>query len=131
MKKTIIILTVILAAAAVAPAGLSQGSGPVRADFSLAGTAGPAPVRESLSLSGAWALYPLAIRWQEEFQKTHPGVNIDVQAGGAGKGIADVLAGLVDIGMVSREIQPTEVEKLLLVDEIGRASCRERVCSVV
>lgn len=82
---------------------------PVRADCLLSGAAGPA--RESLSLSGAWALYPLAIRWQEEFQKTHPGVNIDIQAGGAGKGIADVLAGVVDIGMVSREIQSIEIEK--------------------
>jgi phosphate transport system substrate-binding protein len=71
----------------------------------------PAPARESLSLSGAWALYPLAVRWQEEFLKTHPGVNVDVQAGGAGKGIADVLAGVVDIGMVSREINPAEIEK--------------------
>jgi phosphate transport system substrate-binding protein len=71
----------------------------------------PEAARESLSLSGAWALYPLAIRWQEEFQKVHPGVNIDVQAGGAGKGIADALAGVVDIGMVSREILPAEVEK--------------------
>lgn len=70
-----------------------------------------APARESLSLSGAWALYPLAVRWQEEFQKIHPGVTIDVQAGGAGKGIVDALAGVVDIGMVSREILPAEVEK--------------------
>jgi phosphate transport system substrate-binding protein len=69
------------------------------------------PSRGSLSLSGAWALYPLAVRWQEEFQKTHPGSMIDVQAGGAGKGIADALAGIVDIGMVSREISPAEVEK--------------------
>ena len=71
----------------------------------------PAAVRESLSLSGAWALYPLAVRWQEEFQKSHPGTRIDVQAGGAGKGIVDALAGVVDIGMVSREILPAEVEK--------------------
>lgn len=64
-----------------------------------------------LTLSGAWALYPLAVRWQEEFKKTHPGVNIDVQAGGAGKGVADALAGVADIGMVSREIHPAEFEK--------------------
>jgi phosphate transport system substrate-binding protein len=64
-----------------------------------------------LSLSGAWALYPLAVRWQEEFQKSHPGAVVDVQAGGAGKGIADALAGVVDIGMVSREINPAEFEK--------------------
>jgi phosphate transport system substrate-binding protein len=67
--------------------------------------------RGSLSLSGAWALYPLAIRWQEEYQKARPGISIDVQAGGAGKGIVDVLAGVVDIGMVSREINPAELAK--------------------
>jgi phosphate transport system substrate-binding protein len=64
-----------------------------------------------LTLSGAWALYPLAVRWQEEFQKTHPGVRIDVQAGGAGKGVTDALAGVADIGMVSREILPAEAAK--------------------
>jgi len=70
------------------------------------------PAQEgNLSLSGAWALYPMAIKWQEEFQKIHPKVRIDVQAGGAGKGIADVLSGAVDIGMVSRDIQKVEVDK--------------------
>jgi phosphate transport system substrate-binding protein len=85
-----------------------------------AGPAGPRPAQTpipssqatgSLSLSGAWALYPLAVRWQEEFQKSHPGATIDIQAGGAGKGIADALAGVVDIGMVSREINPAEMER--------------------
>ena len=53
----------------------------------------------------------MALKWVEEFQKLYPGVRIDVQAGGAGKGIADALAGMVDIGMVSREINPAELEK--------------------
>jgi phosphate transport system substrate-binding protein len=35
----------------------------------------------------------------------------DISAGGAGKGMADALAGAVDIGMVSREIFPEEIEK--------------------
>jgi phosphate transport system substrate-binding protein len=67
--------------------------------------------RGDLTLSGAWALYPMAIKWGEEFSKAHPKVRIDVQAGGAGKGIADVLAGAVDFGMVSRSIHPTEAER--------------------
>lgn len=102
MRRTqIILLIVLMTAAAAAAAG--PGRGPAQA---------PAPPsRGSLSLSGAWALYPLAVRWQEEFQKSRPGITIDVQAGGAGKGIADALAGVVDIGMVSREINPAEVEK--------------------
>ncbi len=64
-----------------------------------------------ISISGAWALYPMALKWGEEFQKVHPKVKIDIQAGGAGKGIADVLAGMVDIGLVSRDIHKEEFAK--------------------
>jgi len=38
-------------------------------------------------------------------------MKIDVSAGGAGKGAADALAGLVDIGMVSREVRPEEIKQ--------------------
>jgi phosphate transport system substrate-binding protein len=65
----------------------------------------------TITMSGAWALYPMAVRWAEEFQKIYPQVKIDIAAGGAGKGMADALAGVVDIGMVSREIYPPEIEK--------------------
>ncbi len=61
-----------------------------------------------ISLSGAFALYPLVVKWAEEFQKEHPGVRIDVSAGGAGKGMTDALAKVVDLGMVSREVYPPE-----------------------
>lgn len=64
-----------------------------------------------ISLSGAFALYPLAVQWADEFQKLHPGVRIDLSAGGAGKGITDALADVVDLGMVSRELAPEEVKK--------------------
>jgi phosphate transport system substrate-binding protein len=64
-----------------------------------------------IQLSGAFALYPMAVRWAEEFQKLHPGIRIDISGGGAGKGITDALAGVVDIGMVSREVHAEEVNK--------------------
>jgi len=64
-----------------------------------------------LSISGAFALYPMAVKWSEEFRKINPDVKIDLSAGGAGKGIADALSGMVDIGMVSREIYPEEIKK--------------------
>jgi phosphate transport system substrate-binding protein len=51
------------------------------------------------------------VRWGEEFQKVYPDVRLDISAGGAGKGLADALAGAVDIGMVSREISPEEEAK--------------------
>jgi len=63
-----------------------------------------------ISISGAFALYPMTIKWAEEFRKIHPGVKIDISAGGAGKGIADVLNEMVEIGMVSREINPEEIK---------------------
>jgi phosphate transport system substrate-binding protein len=59
-------------------------------------------------MSGAFALYPLANRWAEEFQKIHPDVRFNISAGGAGKGMADALAQAVDLGMLSREIKPEE-----------------------
>jgi len=68
-------------------------------------------LKGSVTLSGAWAIYPTAVAWAEAFQKLHPGVKVDVSAGGAGKGVADTIAGLVDIGMVSRDPEPAEIEK--------------------
>ena len=64
-----------------------------------------------ITLSGAFALYPLAIQWADEFHRLHPDVDIDISAGGAGKGITDVLADQVDIAMVSRELKPQEIKK--------------------
>jgi phosphate transport system substrate-binding protein len=64
-----------------------------------------------ISISGAFALYPMTVKWSEEFRKIHPDVRIDISAGGAGKGIADALGGMVEIGMVSREIYPEELNK--------------------
>jgi phosphate transport system substrate-binding protein len=68
-------------------------------------------LKGNISISGAFALYPLTVKWAEEFKKIHPGVKIDISAGGAGKGMTDALANMVDIGMVSREISPEEVKK--------------------
>jgi phosphate transport system substrate-binding protein len=68
-------------------------------------------LKGTLAVSGAWALYPMMVRWGEEFQAQHPGVQFDISAGGAGKGMADVLGGAVDIGMVSREIYPEEIDQ--------------------
>ena len=64
-----------------------------------------------ITISGAFALYPLVVKWSEEFQELHPGVSINVSTGGAGRGMTDVLADKVDLGMVSREVHDSELEK--------------------
>jgi len=64
-----------------------------------------------ITISGAWALYPMMVKWSEEYRSIHPEVRIELSAGGAGKGMTDALSGLVDIGMVSREIYPEEIDQ--------------------
>lgn len=65
----------------------------------------------NISISGAFALYPMVVKWAEEFQKINPEVRIDVSAGGAGKGMTDVLQNMVDVAMISREIKEEEIQK--------------------
>src|SRR5690606_8606619 len=65
----------------------------------------------TISMSGAFALYPLANVWAQEFRKGYPDVRFNVSGGGAGKGMADALGGAVDLGMFSREITDAEKEK--------------------
>ena len=65
----------------------------------------------TIKISGAFALYPMATKWAEEFKKKFPDVKFDISAGGAGKGMSDALSNMVDIGMVSREINEEEVKK--------------------
>lgn len=65
----------------------------------------------TLSFSGAFALYPLVIKWSEIYKEEHPEIRFNISAGGAGKGMADALAGTVDLGMFSREITQAEKDK--------------------
>src|SRR5579859_4887485 len=68
-------------------------------------------LKGTISISGAFALYPITVKWADEFKKLHPNVKFNISAGGAGKGITDALSGLVDIGLASRDIDPSEVKK--------------------
>src|SRR5512138_3194543 len=75
---------------------------------SPAPAAGGDTLSGTITVSGAFALYPMMTVWADEFSKLHPDVQFDVQGGGAGKGMTDTLAGAVDIGMISRKIKPEE-----------------------
>ena len=77
----------------------------------MCGTAGCKRNSENspvIRISGAWALYPMMVKWGEEYKKIKPGMRIDISAGGAGKGVVDALSQLTDFGMVSREIHAEE-----------------------
>lgn len=74
----------------------------------------------TISVSGAFALYPLVVLWSEQFKEIHPHVRFNISAGGAGKGIADALTGMVDIGLVSRDIHPQEIDRGGYVIHVAR-----------
>lgn len=99
--------TAILFLTAVILTMYSCGSGSVKNDKET----NKKDLSGSISISGAFALYPLAQKWAEEFCKIYPNVKIDVSAGGAGKGMTDALSELVNLGMISREISQDEMDK--------------------
>jgi phosphate transport system substrate-binding protein len=67
--------------------------------------------KTTITISGAFALYPMVQVWADEYHKLHSDVQFDISAGGAGKGMTDVLAGAVDVAMVSREVRQEETDQ--------------------
>lgn len=90
-----------------------------RAESAGKETASPAPggasrtevTETSISISGAFALFPMVTVWTEAYSALHPNIDFDVQAGGAGKGMTDMLSGFADIAMLSREARAEELEQ--------------------
>jgi phosphate transport system substrate-binding protein len=66
---------------------------------------------QRISVSGAFALFPIVSVWTEEYSKLHPEVTFDVQAGGAGKGMTDMLTGAADVAMLSRAARVEELNQ--------------------
>jgi phosphate transport system substrate-binding protein len=82
------------------------------ATASVAASPTPADARPSgsIAINGAFALYPLAQVWGDEYGKK-TGTKFDIQATGAGAGMTGVLSGAIDIGLLSREVLPAETSK--------------------
>ena len=59
-------------------------------------------------LTGSSTVAPLAAEIGKRFESLHPGVRVDVQSGGSGRGITDARQGLADIGLVSRALKDDE-----------------------
>lgn len=68
----------------------------------------PGALEGKLILTGSSTVAPLMVEIARRFEERHPGVRVDVQAGGSGKGIADARSGQADIGMVSRALKAEE-----------------------
>ena len=82
--------------------------------------------REGLSgklmVTGSSTVAPLVSEIAKRFEEIHPGVRVDVQTGGSGKGIADARIGVADIGMASRALKNDEsdlVSHQIAADGVG------------
>jgi phosphate transport system substrate-binding protein len=76
------------------------------------GVASPAAALSgSMKISGSTAVQPAAQAVATSFMKKYPSVRITVVGGGSGVGISDVLAGRVAVGMSSRDLKSTEIQK--------------------
>ena len=59
-------------------------------------------------MTGSSTVAPLALEIAKRFESQNPGVRIDVQTGGSGRGIADARNGTADVGLVSRSLKADE-----------------------
>jgi len=89
--------------------------------------AGKGDLKGNISISTSFALYPLILKWTDEFHRLHPDVEFDVSAVGADKSASDNLAGFVDLGGISRGVHKGEEEAGLW----GVAVARDTVVSIV
>jgi phosphate transport system substrate-binding protein len=83
----------------------------------------PAPGK--LRITGSSTMAPMLVEFAARFRTLVPGAQIDVEAGGSGRGIADVTERKADIGMVSRALAAKE--SALYSFAIGR----DGICLVV
>ncbi|MGZ5136625.1 MAG: substrate-binding domain-containing protein [Burkholderiales bacterium] len=71
-------------------------------------SAGAAGVHTKLTIGGSFLLVPIMTDMARRFEGLNPGVRIDVQSSGTGKGLADVRSGVSDIAMAPRALREAE-----------------------
>ena len=62
----------------------------------------------NISVSGAFALAPLAKKWADNFMNLHPAVKIEIIEGGTGKGLDALMEKKVQLAMISRPLTDEE-----------------------
>jgi phosphate transport system substrate-binding protein len=63
---------------------------------------------DKLTITGSLTVYPLVNDIAHRFEAEHPGVKIDVEAGGSAKAQVDVRVGAADIGMLPRALRSSD-----------------------
>lgn len=68
----------------------------------------PTPSAGSVQVVGSETMRPVVSACAEEFMTRNPRADIVVKGGGSGDGVASLLHGIVDVGMISRDLSKRE-----------------------
>jgi phosphate transport system substrate-binding protein len=66
----------------------------------------------TISISGSTSVGPLMLKVQEKYEAANEGVTLEIQENGSGAGIKDVINGVSEIGMSSRELKSEEASQV-------------------
>lgn len=100
MKRKQFILTALIAATSLGITGCGKKGG----DSKKAGT--------TIANVGSDTMLQLGMAWSEAYKKKVPDVNVEVNGGGSGVGIAGLINGSVDLANSSKAIEDKEKEDL-------------------
>ncbi len=85
----------------------------------------------AVHVAGSTTVLPVVSRAAEQFRMDHPDVTIIVNAGGSGVGINQLGEGKIEIGMASRDLTDSEIEKYPAVDFTVHVIGKDAVAPVV
>lgn len=91
-----------------------------KADRAMKNESDPGSLTGNISIGGAYALYPLAQIWADEFMKSHNGVRIEVTGTGTGNGINDLIGRKIDLAMISRPLSDAEQDTGIWIVPVAR-----------
>ena len=66
----------------------------------------------TISISGSTSVGPLMEKIQEKYEEANSNITLEIQQNGSGAGIKDVISGISEIGMSSRELKDEEKESV-------------------
>jgi phosphate transport system substrate-binding protein len=80
----------------------------------------------TVMVTGSSTIAPILQDAATRYEAAHPGIRIEVQSGGSSRGITDTIAGIADLGMVSRALKDDEATNLT-----PHLLARDGVCVIV
>jgi phosphate transport system substrate-binding protein len=106
MKTKLTLITTVAAAAALVLSGCGKG------DSSGSGGSSKGGSSKTIANVGSDTMLQLGMAWSEAYKKAEPGVNVEVNGGGSGVGIAGLINGSVELANSSRAFEEKEVADL-------------------